>query len=282
MKRTLLSCGCKRADYISSSSLNRIENSLMTAMKRQDEKQMAADEFDEDPDETTPLTRVRSVPATQLDSLNGESLAGKNLRRAVTGTTVVGPSGMSVSPESTPSISDMDVSELGNTHGQVPRMGWHLLDDTRARSATNFDQGNRVLPPSPRASEDLSTESLGIHRTRNLSSTSGDTTNKANRSPSASNGRKEKDLIEVVADAKRELSKIRQKEQSQRPLRIVRQDKDHQPSDDLKEQFQKLADEELQIRRLNTRDWLRVATWWLLKVLLSLYVGFTLPALTGP
>lgn len=254
----------------------------MTALKRQDEKEKAVDEFDEDADETTPLTRVTSVPATQSDSLNGESLAGKNLRRAITGTTLVDPPGKNVSPESTPSISDVDVSEFGNTHGQVPRMGWQSLDNTRVGSPMNFDQGIRLLPPSPRPSEDLSTESLGTRRTRNLSSTSGDTTNKPNGSPSATNGRKEKDLIEVVADAKRELSKIRQKEQSLRPLRIVRQDKDHQPGDDLKEQFQQLADEELQIRRLNTRDWLRVATWWLLKVLLSLYVGFRLPALTGP
>lgn len=272
MERTLFPCGCNCADHISSSSLNRIENSLMTAMKRQDEKQTAVDESDEDADETTPLRRVRSVPATQLGSLNGESLVGKNLRRAITGTTLVDPPGKNVSPESTPSLSEADLSEFGNAHGQVPRMG----------SPMNFDQGIRVLPPSPRASEDLSTESLGTRRTRNLSSTSGDTTNKANGSPSATNCRKEKDLIEVVADARRELSKIRQKEQSQRPLRIVRQDKDHQPSNDLKEQFQKLADEELQIRRLNTRDWLRVATWWLLKVLLSFYVDFTLPALTGP
>ena len=193
MKRTLFPCGCKYADHISSSSLNRIENSLMTAMKRQDEKQMAVGEFDEDADETTPLTRVRSVPATQLDSLNGESLAGKNLRRAVTGTTLVDPPGKNVSPESTPSISEVDVSEFGNTHGQVPRMGWQLLDNTRVGSPMNFDQGIRVLPPSPRASEDLSTESLGTRRTRNLSSTSSDTTNKANGSPSATNGRKEKD-----------------------------------------------------------------------------------------
>lgn len=89
--------------------------------------------------------------------------------------------------------------------------------------------------------------------------------------PSASSdttfkGGKPQDVGEAVAEAIKELSKIRQKEQSSRPLRIVRQDPVHRPDDSLKERFQRLADDELRIRRLNARDWLRVATWWLLKV----------------
>lgn len=239
----------------------------MTAMKRQDEKQEALDEFEDEIDETTPLTRFRSVPTTKADTLNGESVAGKSLKRAITGTTLVDPLGGRVSPESTPYTSEEDVSELGNARGQVPKMPW-LSEKSRVGSPINFDQGSRMLPPSPRASEDHSIYSLKTRRSPKLSSTSGESMNKGNGSPGASNGRKEKDLIELVAEAKKELSKIRQKEQSQRPLRIVKPDKDHQPDGDLKEQFQKLADDELQIRRLNTRDWLRVATWWLLKVLL--------------
>ena len=241
----------------------------MTAMKRQEEKQALDDGFEDEIDETTPLTRARSVPTTQADTLNGESLAGKNLNRAITGTTLVDPAGRNASPDSTPSptISEEDVSELGSLPRQVPRKGWQSLDHTRWGPPINFDQGNRMTPPSPRGSEDHSIENFRTRRSPKLSSTSGESITKAYGSAGATNGRKEKDLIEVVADAKRELSKIRQKEQSQRPLRIVRQDKDHQPDDDLQEQFQRLADNELQIRRLNTRDWLRVATWWLLKAL---------------
>lgn len=251
---------------IGNSSLNRIENSLMTAMKRQEEKQEALDdEFEGEIDETTPLTRVRSVPTTQAESLNGESLAGKSLRRAITGTTLVDPSARNVSPDSTPSISEEDVSEFSNLHGQVPRKGWQPSDKMRMGSPMTFDQGNKMLPPSPRSSDDHSIENFRTRRPPKLAFPSGESTVKVDGSSSATNGRKEKDLIEVVADAKRELSKIRQKEQAQRPLRIVRQDKDHQPDDDLKEKFQQHADDELQIRRLNTRDWLRVATWWLLK-----------------
>lgn len=242
----------------------------MTAMKRQEEKQEALNAFEDEIDETTPLTRVRSVPTTQADSLNGESLAGKSLRRAITGTTLVDPPLRDVSPDSTPSISEDDVSEFGNLRGQVPRTAWYIPDKTRMGSPMSFDQANRMLPPSPRSSGDHSTEGLRIHRSPKLSSTSGDLMVKANGSPGATNEREEGDLIEVVADAKRELSKIRQKEMSLRPLRIVKQDKDHQPDDELKKQFQRLAEDEMRIRRLNTRDWLRVATWWLLKVLIPL------------
>lgn len=246
----------------------------MTAMTRQEEKQEALNAFEDVIDETTPLTRVRSVPTTQADSLNGESLAGKSLRRAITGTTLVDPPLRDVSPDSTPSISEDDVSEFGNLRGQVPRTAWNIPDKTRMGSPMSFDQANRMLPPTPRSSGDHSTEGLRIHRSPKLSSTSSDPMVKANGSPGATNGREEGDLIEVVADAMRELSKIRQKEMSLRPLRIVKQDKDHQPDDELKKQFQRLAEDEMKIRRLNTRDWLRVATWWLLKVLIPLTAVF--------
>ncbi|KAI9886489.1 MAG: hypothetical protein M1823_001739 [Watsoniomyces obsoletus] len=75
----------------------------------------------------------------------------------------------------------------------------------------------------------------------------------------------EPNVIDIVTEARRELSKIRSQERSARPLRVVRQDEIHQPSDALKLEFRRLADSELQIRRLSTRDWIRVAIWWLLK-----------------
>ena len=73
---------------------------------------------------------------------------------------------------------------------------------------------------------------------------------------------------EAVADARRQLLTVRQREQSSRPLRVVGQDPQRTPDPALSALFQKSANDELQIRRLNARDWLRVATWWLLKVLL--------------
>lgn len=75
-----------------------------------------------------------------------------------------------------------------------------------------------------------------------------------------------KTLLEAVADARRQLVSVRQREHSSRPLKLVSQDPERTPDPALCAIFQKSADDELQIRRLNARDWLRVATWWLLKV----------------
>ncbi|MCJ1465306.1 hypothetical protein MMC07_003923 [Pseudocyphellaria aurata] len=253
---------------IGNSSLNRIEDSLIMAVKRQEEKEEESEACEDELDETTPLTKVRSVPTTQADSVNWESPPGSSLRRMVTGTTLVDQPRRNVSPESSSSISEEDPRKLGTfSHGQGFRMGFPLSDRTR------IDQGSRKLPPSPRASEDHSTESP---RPRRFPSTSDKSIDKANRSLGTENGCKEKDLIDVVADMKGELSKIRQKEQLQRPLRILRQGKDHQPDDDLKREFQQSVEDELRIRRLITRDWLRVATWWLLKARFNLEAFETL------
>ena len=80
-------------------------------------------------------------------------------------------------------------------------------------------------------------------------------------------GRNAPNVLEAVTEAMKELSKIRQREISKRPLRIVPQDPVHRPDDSLKEKFQDLVNDELKLRRLNAKDWLRVATWWLLKVI---------------
>lgn len=201
----------------------------MTAIKRQQDIQEDTQGDEDEIDERTPLTRDRSASTNPISnySVGGPSLQG--IRRNITGTTLADPS-MSLPLDSTSSISEGDSDEFGASHTQIPRKEF----------------------PSPEAR-------LGSARNHNPD-------NKVNGGPYASIGQKDKDVVEVVAEAMRELSKIRQKEQLLRPLRTVRQDKNHQPDDSLKEQFQQLADDESRIRRLNARDWLRVATWWLLKV----------------
>ncbi|KAI4105822.1 MAG: hypothetical protein LQ345_007213 [Seirophora villosa] len=72
-------------------------------------------------------------------------------------------------------------------------------------------------------------------------------------------------VAEAVEEANQELLKVRQKDQAARPLRIVEEDPLHTVDDTLKERFQQLADDELRVRWLSAKDWLRVATWWLLK-----------------
>ena len=104
----------------------------------------------------------------------------------------------------------------------------------------------------------------------------GDSAATIGRIPTAnSTAHKDQKFDEAIADAMKELSKIRQRELSSRPLRITRQDPERRPDSIISERFQKFANDELKIRRLNVKDWLRVATWWLLKVHPSLLIlGF--------
>lgn len=72
-------------------------------------------------------------------------------------------------------------------------------------------------------------------------------------------------VLEAVASAMQQLRQVRLKEQLARPIRYERQNMVHTPNPELLKIFETSVNEELQVRRLITRDWLRVATWWLLK-----------------
>lgn len=74
------------------------------------------------------------------------------------------------------------------------------------------------------------------------------------------------DLEEVVDHAMQELFRARQKEHTAKPLRIRPQDPVHRPSESTKRIFEELAKDEMDYRRPNARDLLRLGTWWLLKV----------------
>lgn len=71
---------------------------------------------------------------------------------------------------------------------------------------------------------------------------------------------------ETVAAVMKEIFLSRQSGHASRPLEVEPQDPEHRPDDELRKRFNTLKDIELKIRRHNARDWLRVATWWLLKV----------------
>lgn len=78
---------------------------------------------------------------------------------------------------------------------------------------------------------------------------------------------KEKSPDELVAEVMRIL---REKETFHRPLRYDRpRIKNHQPNTVLAEKFEKHVNDELKRLSLNTfttKKWLRISTWWLLKV----------------
>ena len=242
-----------------------------TSVRRvQDQENEEEDEIDE----LTPLQRATTTPQYGRNaSPEVDGLGLQGLRRAFTGATLV-DNMPSLSPDTTPSTtSEEELSEFGSPKvaREVPliKKSPVQMNKTRKASLTSMDQGLKAFPPSPRVSEDNAREiprsspagdDMKKPRSKRLMSTGGESTIKTHGV-----GSKAPNVNDVVAEAMQELVRVRQREQSARPLRIVRQDPVHRPPDALKEHFQEFADDELKIRRLNARDWLRVATWWLLK-----------------
>ena len=263
-----------------SSSLARIETSMIRALERQEATtsvRRVQDQDNEGEDEIDELSPLQRAATTPQDGRNGspevDGLGLQGLRRAFTGATLV-DNMPSLSPETTPSTtSEEELSEFGSPKvaREVPLIKKNpvQMNKTRKASLTSMDQGLKAFPPSPRVSEDNAREiprsspagdDMKKPRSRRLMSTGGESTVKTHGV-----GSKAPNVNDVVAEAMQELVRVRQREQSARPLRIVRQDPVHRPPDALKKHFQEFADDELKIRRLNARDWLRVATWWLLK-----------------
>ncbi|KAJ5129890.1 uncharacterized protein N7515_005929 [Penicillium bovifimosum] len=72
-------------------------------------------------------------------------------------------------------------------------------------------------------------------------------------------------VMEAMTSAMHHLRDVRLQEQISRPIRFEPQNRLHKPAAEILKAFEASVNDELQIRRLVTRDWLRVATWWLLK-----------------
>ncbi|KAI9754855.1 MAG: hypothetical protein M4579_004512 [Chaenotheca gracillima] len=227
---------------IGNSSLQRIETSMVAALERQ---QVSPDTAEEDVMASPPPRQSTDVKEP------AKGLAIQGLQRVGTEATLVDRAS-AASPESTPSLSEEDLSEFGGSSMMTPTRSRKISSSSRkpnvSLSPTPYE--SKMLPPSPRSSEmsDRSTIS----------------------SPDAVPTKQNPGVLEVVQQAMKELSRIRQREQSSRPLRIVPQDEVHRPDENLVQKFQDLANDELRVRRLNARDWLRVATWWLLKARNSL------------
>lgn len=239
---------------IGNSSLARIETSMIKALERQENAQETPDE-----DELAPLQRSKTTP-TVAPSETSE-LDGLGIKRAFTGTTLVEPTA-TVSSDSTPSMSSEDASDIMDASPATqkhnrPRAS---TSTSRARKGSNMSikRDPKDSPPSPILSDDVGSDTLKkpsrSHRLMSVGEAS--ILTKSSRP---------QDVSEVVADAMKTLSIIKQKEQSARPLGIVRPDPKHQADEGLKQLFQQHVDDEREIRRLNARDWLKVATWWLLK-----------------
>jgi hypothetical protein len=229
----------------------------MAALQRQEADPIMEEEAVEEGDVIKPLQKIRTAPAEMQET---ESLGLKNLNRQMTGQTLVDRT-ITQSPESTPSVGSDEYSEY--TKSNLSPGLWEAPMPRKSRQPSGSSAANqKMLPPSPLASDGSFFDSPRRSQTEKLPSrpelyAKSDPYVKGGNAPN---------VLEVVAEAMKELTRIRIQEQSQRPLRIVPQDPVHKPDDDLKNRFKELVDDELKVRRLNTRDWLRVATWWLLKV----------------
>lgn len=71
--------------------------------------------------------------------------------------------------------------------------------------------------------------------------------------------------IESVTSAMKQHHDVRHQEHISRPIRFESQNQLHKPTAETLKVFEASVNDGLQITRLATRDWLRMATWWLLK-----------------
>ncbi|MCJ1349550.1 hypothetical protein MMC31_007791, partial [Peltigera leucophlebia] len=211
---------------IGNSTLLRLENSLDTALTRIPE---VPSDAEDEADVPNPLTQTLSEPKGKIDDRKSEVVPGLNGRRVTTGSHVANP-GMNGFSESTPLLFEDDLSGSGICRAPM-------------RNGEQVQVNGSIVP---------------AHRMT-----------PKQRLGSAEDGtyRSEESVAEIVAGVIRIL---REKETLHRPLKHDRaRIKNHQPNKILAEKFEKHVSDELKRHRLSTfptKKWLRISTWWLLKV----------------
>lgn len=216
-------------------------------------------EYVDEIDELAPLNPPKNTPTRGLPGYTQEQA----VERSLTETTLYEPGRMRA--ESTPSPSDEDASDFNTSKPYALK---HNRTNLRQRPVVVTDQDHGALPISPRASDEYSITNNKSDRSQKRFPTGGESADQTKNSAVAVIAESQNRIVdEALADARRQLLTVIQREQSTRPLKVLTQDPERTPDPALCALFQKSADDELQIRRLNPRDWLRVATWWLLKVL---------------
>ena len=253
--RDMLTCVC-------SSSLARIETSIKAL-----ERQEASRDTIQVTQELTPVARSQATPIAttsegSLDPEEPDDVSLHGITRAFTGATLV-DTAAHASVDLTPPASDAESSEEASSKEDISML--KPVRIVKKGRASTFDgrHDEKPLPPSPLASEGYWDEAPRKSKQNRRRPTD---------SKSKCHGGKRKstqdqgEVIEAVAVAMQELSGARRKEQSARPLRIIPEDPAHRVHTCLNERFQQLVRDELEMRTLTTKAWLRIATWWLLKV----------------
>ena len=211
------------------------------------ERQEAAND---DANELTPLTRSTLSRTGYLDP---DAIGG--IQRQSTGFTLVDRQAPTLQESS--SASEEEGSEFGIsiTSSPSPRKASIPIPKKSSRRSQLGYGREAPVSVSGRTSAETVFRDVRKRSVSDFSSRDGD----------FGRSGKSLDLADVVTDAMQELSMIRQKEQSSKPLKIRPQDPVHRPDESLKTHFESDASDEMQYRKLNTKDWLRVATWWVLK-----------------
>lgn len=213
---------------------------------------------------------LEKVTSNQTETADSDDPRVGGLRRrstGISGMTLVGAGGRHISTcsDSTGSMHSDELSENGASPPGSPVPRKPLAPYKPAFQPQTLSGTHRKLSStSPRASDNALPESKNDHHPEKPLEKPTQAIN--NHDFGTIEHGATLNVSEVVAEAMKELSQVRKREQSVRPLRIVEQDKVHRPNQFVKAKFEELAQDELRIRKLNSRDWLRVATWWLLKV----------------
>ena len=242
---------------IGNSSLRNLEIKMTSAIEREQATQQQ-DEADEEDEFLAPPTKTKTEPSTSAHmSEDGGINAG--LSRAMTGSTLVPANAASVrSPELTPSVSSEGGSELGSPplsrQRKIPTSG------KVRQGLTSNPMPGQALPPSPLSSDNTFGDNQKSSRSNRLVSMGEDSQEPA-KPP------KEQNVDEAVAEAMKKLSMVNNQQRAERAMRLPRQNALHAPNEALKRCFEKQIEEEMKAKSLNTRDWLRMGTWWLMKVL---------------
>ncbi|KAL8659283.1 MAG: hypothetical protein Q9202_007201 [Teloschistes flavicans] len=244
---------------IGNSSLARIETSMIQALERQEASKETVDATED----LTPIARAQTEPVLASSSKEAveKEPPGLGITRAFTGATLVDPT-EHISPELTPPASEEDAPELAYFKATPSKQNSVPIRSMRKASTFSVDRDAKPLYPSPPKSDESINDARKEIGSRRMLSSSGEAAGKLAKEKA---DQRQSAVMDAVAEAMQELSRVRKQEQSARPLRVVHEDPDHTADDSLKQRFLELAEEELRIRRLNAKDWLRVATWWLLK-----------------
>ena len=218
----------------------------MQALRRQIAEQDNCESLDE-----PPMYRVKTAPAGNQDSTG---LGLKALGRQFTDATLV-DGATANSPGSTPSMSEEDGSEFSANLPTTPTPRNLSISSSKVRRPSNLsmDHGAKASPANSADYGDDIYDSPKKAQTEKIA-------------PGAAGAKaRQPDVLEAVVEARKKISHVKKEEQSSEALHIVPQNQTHKPDRALKARFEQLSSES-RIRKPNVKEWLRVATWWLLKV----------------